>query len=94
VLGLNLRPGEHHTASFIGTGMHGGVMYVRGDLADYQLGKEVGRVPLEDADRALLQELVGEYVGHFGGDARAILEWPFIKLVPLSLRPYGRLYAY
>jgi glutamate synthase domain-containing protein 3 len=94
VLGLNLRPGEHHTANFIGTGMHGGVMYICGDLADHQLGKEVGRVPLEEVDRALLESLVDEHAGHFGGDARAILEHPFTKLVPLSLRPYGRLYAY
>jgi glutamate synthase domain-containing protein 3 len=94
VLGLTLRPGERHTANFIGTGMHGGVMYIRGELDDHQLGKEVGQVPLEDADRALLGELVGEFAGHFQQDARAILSRPFTKLIPLSLRPYGRLYAY
>ena len=94
VLGLTLRPGERHTANFIGTGMHGGVMYIRGEVDDYQLGKEVGQVPLEDADHALLGELVTEFSGHFGYDAHAILERPFTKLIPLSLRPYGRLYAY
>jgi glutamate synthase domain-containing protein 3 len=94
VLGLNLRPGEPHTANFIGTGMHGGVMYIRGELAEYQLGKEVGSVPLEDADHQLLDELVAEFAAHFGYDARAILSRPFTKLIPLSLRPYGRLYAY
>ncbi len=94
VLGLTLRPGERHIASFIGTGMHGGIIYVRGDLDAHQLGKEVGVVPLSDADRALIQELVGEYARHFGRDSQAILSRPFIKLVPLSRRPYGRLYAY
>ncbi len=94
VLGLTLRPGEHHTATFIGTGMHGGVMYIRGELTDYQLGREVGRAPLEEADHRLLQELVREYAAHFGHDPEAILNQPFTKLVPLSSRPYGRLYAY
>jgi glutamate synthase domain-containing protein 3 len=94
VLGLTLRPGERHTANFIGTGMHGGVMYIRGEVDDYQLGKEVGQVPLEDADHALLERLVTEFAGHFGYDAQAILDRPFTKLIPLSLRPYGRLYAY
>lgn len=94
VLGLNLRPGERHTANFIGTGMHGGVMYIRGELADHQLGKEVGQVPLDDADRRLLKELATEFCAHFGYDTRAILSRPFTKIVPLSLRPYGRLYAY
>jgi glutamate synthase domain-containing protein 3 len=74
--------------------MHGGVMYLRGEVDDYQLGKEVGQVPLEDDDHALLQTLVGEFAGHFGYDASLILGQPFTKLIPLSLRPYGRLYAY
>lgn len=94
VLGLTLEPGEPHQANFIGTGMHGGAMYIRGEIADHQLGKGVGRMPLEAEDEALIKELVEGYVGHFGGDAAAILAQPFLKLVPLSLRPYGRLYAY
>ncbi len=94
VLGLTLQPGERHTANFIGTGMHGGVMYIRGELADHQLGKEVGTLPLEEADRVLLRELVQGYVDRFGGDADEILGHRFTRLVPLSLRPYGRLYAY
>ncbi|MBN1246015.1 MAG: hypothetical protein JXC32_00060 [Anaerolineae bacterium] len=94
VLGLTLRPGELHQASFVGTGMHGGVMYIRGELADHQLGKGVGRVPLDDADRALIEELVEGYVARFGGNVVEILSDPVMKLVPLSLRPYGRLYAY
>lgn len=94
VLGLTLRPGERHSASFIGTGMHGGVMYIRGELADYQLGKEVGQVPLEDADHELLQDLAEEFSAHFGHDTEKILSQPFTKLIPLSSRPYGRLYAY
>lgn len=94
VLGLDLLPDERHTSNFIGTGMHGGVMYIRGELDDYQLGKEVGSVPLEQADHQLLHELVGEFASHFCRDAKEILSKPFTKLVPLSLRPYGRLYAY
>jgi glutamate synthase domain-containing protein 3 len=94
VLGLTLAPGERHTASFIGTGMHGGVMYIRGELEDYQLGKEVGQVALAEADHQLIESLVREYAAHFGQDAGQILGHPFTKLVPLSLRPYGQLYAY
>ncbi|MBN1889754.1 MAG: hypothetical protein JW850_17295, partial [Thermoflexales bacterium] len=94
VLGLNLQAGSPHTANFIGTGMHGGVMYIRGELAEHQLGKEMGQVPLDEADRQLLADLVDEYAAHFERDARAILDQPFTKLVPLSLRPYGQLYAY
>ncbi len=94
VLGLTLRPGEHHIAEFIATGMHGGVIYLRGELEEYQLGKEVGQVPLDEEDRALLEELVGEYCAHFGFEAKQVFSQSFTKLIPLSSRPYGRLYAY
>lgn len=94
VLGLTLSPGEHHPARFIGTGMHGGAMYIRGELDDFQLGKGVGRVPLEEEDERLIEALVEGYAARFDADAAEILDTPFLKLVPLSLRPYGRLYAY
>lgn len=93
LLGLTLPAGETYKARFIGTGMHSGVIYLRGSVESHQLGKEVGVADIEAADSALLSELVGQYVAYFGGDADAILKGPFTKLVPLYLRPYGPLYA-
>ena len=94
LLGLNLGEGEYHRARFIGTGMHGGVIYLRGDVEDYQLGKEVGVVELEEDDHQVLCQFVGEFAAHFGYDAEEILKDKFVKLFPRWLRPYGRLYAY
>ncbi len=94
LLGLNLGKGEHLKANFIGTGMHGGVIYLRGNVGDYQLGKEVGTAELEEKDYQLLEELVGEFASHFDCDAEEILKHKFTKLFPRWLRPYGRLYAY
>ncbi|MBN1579317.1 MAG: hypothetical protein JXA89_01345 [Anaerolineae bacterium] len=94
VLGLTLKSGARHKANFIGTGMHGGVIYVQGELDDYQLGKEVGAVPLEETDKQLVRGLVQEYAAHFDRDPETILNKPFTKLIPLSRRPYGLLYAY
>ena len=94
LLGLNLNDGEKHTANFIGTGMHGGTIYLSGSVNDFQLGKEVGMADLDDGDCATLTTLVTEFAAHFSYDARNILKRKFIKLFPLNLRPYGRLYAY
>ena len=94
LLGLNLNEGQHHKANFIGTGMHGGVIYLRGSVDSYQLGKEVGVAELEEKDYQTLGEFLGEFASHFGCDAKKILEHKFIKLFPRWLRPYGTLYAY
>jgi glutamate synthase domain-containing protein 3 len=94
LLGLNLKEGEHHRARFIGTGMHGGVIYMRGDVEAHQLGKEVGVAELNEQDQQNLRKYVGEFATHFGYDVEEILKHKFNKLFPLYLRPYGRLYAY
>jgi glutamate synthase domain-containing protein 3 len=94
VLGLTLNGRNSHGARFVGTGMHGGVIYLRGNIEQYQLGKEVGVGRVSRKDRAVLKDLVTEFAGHFGFDAEEILASRFVKLVPLYLRPYGRLYTY
>jgi len=91
LLGLNGR-GEHK-ANFIGTGMHGGAIYLRGNVEKYQLGREVGAAELNEQDRKLVEKLVVEFAGHFKYNADDILKGEFIKLFPLYLRPYGRIYA-
>jgi glutamate synthase domain-containing protein 3 len=94
VLGLAFNGRYSHGAGFVGTGMHGGVIYLRGSIEEYQLGKEVGVGRVSRKDRAVLRDLVTQFAGHFGFDAQEILASRFVKLVPLYLRPYGRLYTY
>jgi glutamate synthase domain-containing protein 3 len=94
LLGLDLAEGESHRSKYVGTGMHGGVIYLRGSIPKWQLGKEVDIAPLDESDKAVLAQYVGEFAGHFALDARRILDGDFIKLYPRWLRPYGRLYAY
>jgi len=94
VLGLMRQRVARTHARFIGTGMHGGVIYLRGSVESHQLGKEVGVASLTADDRLVLEDAVGRYAAHFEMPARDILDADFTKLFPLYLRPYGRLYAY
>ncbi len=94
LLGLTLKEGERHKSNFIGTGMHGGAIYIRGEVEEFQLGREVGVAELDGNDYVVLKELVGEFASHFDYNTEEILRHKFIKLFPLYLRPYGRLYAY
>ncbi len=94
VLGLGQRKPVPQTAKHIGTGMHGGVIYVRGKVDKRSLGAEVAAQPLEEKDRELLKGYVDEFTGYFGGDPADIMQHDFVKLVAKSHRPYGDLYAY
>lgn len=92
VLGLNLRDGENRGAKFVGTGMHGGVIYVRGEIT--HLGQEAEVMNVDEKDMRLIQDLVSEFCNHFGFNLDEIMSKEFTKIVPVSIRPYGRLYAY
>lgn len=94
LLSLNMKDTDYHRTRYLGTGMHGGVIYMRGRVESHQLGREVGTAELDDADLAVLAGLVRQFAGHFGLDADKVLRHKFTKLFPLYHRPYGRLYAY
>ena len=79
---------------YLGTGMHGGVIYLRGDVEDHQMGREISRMSLDDADRQRLKICVERFAQHFDKDAGDILKGPFTKFMATSSRPYGRLYVY
>jgi glutamate synthase domain-containing protein 3 len=91
VLGLNLQEGECCKARFVGTGMHGGVIYERGDILEAVKGTKVMKVGKRD--RKVIESLVKEYCEHFGVDFEKVMSGKFSKIVPLSKRPYGALYS-
>jgi glutamate synthase domain-containing protein 3 len=92
VLGTNMKGEIRHNARFVGTGMHGGTIYIRGEVR--HLGEEVEVKKLNKADYRILRSLVDEFCSYYGLDAEKMLESKFSKLVPVSSRPYGKLYAY
>ncbi len=94
LLGLNNTADEPLIGNYTGTGMHGGVIYIRGEVEAHQLGAEVGVKELDAEDHKRLKPLLEEYCADFGLELDKVMDKPFIKLIPISHRPYGRLYAY
>ena len=92
ILGLTLKKGEPYQARLVGTGMHGGVIYVRGKIVN--LGKEVKVMDVNKTNLKEIEGLVKEYCSYFNADLKAIMSEKFVKIVPYSQRPYGRIYAY
>ena len=78
---------------FCGSGMHGGVIFLRGHVEPWEVGKECGIFDVDDEDMKLLRPIVEEWCAAFGEDLEEVLSKPFTKLAPVSHRPYGKLYA-
>lgn len=88
---------QTHKANFIGTGMHGGAIYLRGSVEQSQVGGQVEISLLNDDDRAVLDQYVSRFLAHFPEISKSkdeILKSQFVRLTPKSKRPYSNLYAY
>lgn len=94
VLGLKNNKDRPIVGNYVGTGMHGGTIFIRGDVRDYQLGKEVKLFKLDKDDKKLLYPYLEEYCKDFKLNPKKLSEDKFIKLIPVTTRPYGKLYAY
>lgn len=74
--------------------MHGGEIYIRGEVEEYQTGEEVGIQNPSHDDLDRLRIYLEEYAEDFDLNIEDIMDRKFIKLVPTSHRPYGRIYTY
>jgi glutamate synthase domain-containing protein 3 len=99
-LGLDLgAPGELHnvpgtvTGPNLGTGIHGGAIYVRGDVPAYYLGVGAVRQEFDERDRKTLEPILAEFGKYFDIASETIWEKPLTKIVPASSRPYGKYYC-
>jgi glutamate synthase domain-containing protein 3 len=86
--------GGEVAGDFIGTGMHGGQMFLRGEVDPRRLGREVKIGEVTGEDTKLLKKHVGDFCAYFGFDLDKIFKKPFTKIYPYSHRPYGTIYAY
>jgi glutamate synthase domain-containing protein 3 len=93
VLGIDAN-GPSPVGEWVGAGMHGGVIYIRGRVEPWQLGAEVGVANLDDHDWPQLSAELGDFCRTFDLDPSDFPCDSFIRLTPVTSRPYGTLYAY
>ena len=92
VLGLDSRR-PALTGGYVGTGMHGGVIYLRGQIEPYILGQEASFGEMTDVDWRHLRHCLEPFCELFGHDLEEVLDAEYTRLAPTSTRPYGRLYV-
>ena len=91
VLGLNLLKGNCCKARFVGTGMHGGVIYEREKI--FEVGEGTKIMNTGKRDKLVIETLVQEFCKNFNLDFDTVMNAKFYKIVPISKRPYGKLYS-
>ncbi len=88
------KPKAPITGRSLGTGMHGGVIYVRGEVPEEQLGFGLHARPCDASDMKTVTKIVKDYAKEFDLDVEEILAQGFVKVRPFSHRPYGNMYVH
>ncbi|MEE9151592.1 MAG: hypothetical protein V3U20_07150 [Thermoplasmata archaeon] len=76
----------------LGSGIHGGAIYVRGEVPEHYLGVAATPLPFTEEDLKLLTPILEEFCGHFKVPIEKIWEREITKISPSSSRPYGSYY--
>jgi glutamate synthase domain-containing protein 3 len=91
VLGLNMEEGKKCVARFVGTGMHGGIIYTRGDI--FKLSEGVKIAKAGKRDMCVIEGLVREFCGYFRNNYAEVMSKQFYRITPISKRPYEKMYS-
>jgi glutamate synthase domain-containing protein 3 len=92
VLGLDGRPAVSERG--IGSGIHGGEIYVRDDFPDYLLGVGATKKTAADPERERIAPSLREFAGYFGMDAENLLSGEYMRIAPASTRPFADKYTW
>lgn len=93
VLGMNGSDELETLGEWIGTGQHGGVIYVRGAVNESKLGNGTSQLKMTKEDEKLVRTVLMDYCDTFNLDIDEILASTFTKIAPRSHRPYAALYT-
>lgn len=92
VLGLNSQ-GKRLVGNFPCTGMHGGKMFLRGDVSGIRFPGNVCHRPATAQDLAAIEQELIQYCQTFCYDPGQVLSGPFTLVTPDTKNPYKQMYV-
>lgn len=78
---------------YCGTGMHGGVIYVRSRFKPKHFPPQVLVEECDESDAKVIEKYVSLYAERFGADTKSLINSEYYKLVPNAKNPYKQLYT-
>lgn len=93
IIVLNLEGDEHPSLDYLGTGMHGGKIYIRGDFDRAILSPNVKVEECLIEDISEINSIIKEFARLFRHDYDIIMSEKFTKIVPVSNRPFKDVYT-
>ena len=94
MLRLNNPQDEPFSEMGLASGIHGGAIYIRGDVADWTLGIGAATRKATPEDLSSIKPHITEFCEYFGIDPAPILASGFTRIAPVSARPFANKYTW
>ncbi|MDE4907014.1 hypothetical protein L0665_00020 [Methanogenium marinum] len=78
----------------VGTGIHGGELYIRGEVPDHLLGIGAEKKPFTEDDREKIRPYIEKYCREFGVDEPELFSDEYVHIGPSSARPFAGKYCW
>lgn len=90
---LNIENKNTAAGMSIGTGIHGGAIYIRGSIDEYQLGIGAVIAEKDQDDSDFLNDVIDSFSKKFRMSLRNISPEDFVKITRKGHRPFAKLYT-
>jgi len=94
ILVLGLRGAPAVAERGIGSGIHGGEIFIRGEVPPHLLGVGATMKPAGEKDLERIAPCIREYGQHFGKDPAPLLAGDYTRISPASSRPFADKYTW
>jgi glutamate synthase domain-containing protein 3 len=78
----------------VGSGIHGGEIFVRGNVSDNLLGVGAKQKPASDDEKHMIAPVVRDFAAKFAFDPTPLLASDYTRIVPASARPFANKYTW
>ena len=92
VLGLTGTPAIAERG--IGSGIHGGEIFVRGIVDNNNLGVGAQQMPATEEQKTMIQPIIEDFARTFGIDPKPLLTSDYSRIAPASARPFANKYTW
>jgi glutamate synthase domain-containing protein 3 len=78
----------------VGSGIHGGEIFVRGPVDDLCLGNGARKTPVTDEQKTMIRPIIEDFARTFGIDAEPLLASEYTRIAATSARPFANKYTW
>jgi glutamate synthase domain-containing protein 3 len=94
IIVLGLKGARPISEQGVGSGIHGGEIFIRGPVDDLCLGNGARQAPVTDEQKSMIRPIIEDFAETFDIDAAPLLASEYTRIAATSARPFANKYTW